>query len=194
MKLFDFFRRNKIERVEKCEIKEEQQPKETPLVQVKIDYQESSTFNEQEYRKAMQLYDEAQRDKVYQKKLNRYFELLTQIQEKYSVINNIGSFSADEGDVLIASCAEAIELEKDIREKREYYEDHIFDMSPPCKTLAMIFEKRGEYQQAATICVYAIENGYPNDGTKGGMRGRLARMMKKGDLPLTDNLKNILNI
>lgn len=201
MGLFDFFRKNKGQAPSKCEIRveQEQQPRETPVERVKINYQEQQpqdniSFNEKEYRKALQLYDEAQKDKAYQKKITQFFELLTQIQEAYSVINNVGSFSDDAGNALIENCVKAMGLEADIREKREYYENHIFDMSTPCKMLAMVYEKRCEYQRAATICVYAIENGYTNDGTKGGMRGRLARMIKKGDLPLTENIKNILNL
>ena len=202
MKLFDFFKKHKKEEIpaeNKPRIDQEQQKQETPTECIKIEYQEQQpqenlSFNEEEYRKALQLYDKAQRDKKYQKDLTHYFKLVTQIQETYSVINNVGSFSNDAGDNLIESCAEAMAIEADIREKRQYYENQVFDMSPVCKTLAMIFEKRCEYQRAATVCVYAIENGYTNDGTKGGMRGRLARMIKKGDLPLTDNLKNILNL
>ena len=174
MSLFDFFKKNKV-----C----------TPLAE-----SETVPFHTQEYIKSLQLYDEAQADTEYQTKLSQFYELLTQIQEAYSVINNVGSFSADEGNALIEKCVQAMGLEADIREKREYYENHVFDMSIPCKMLSMIFEKRCEYQRAATICVYSIENGYPNDGTQGGMRGRLARMIKKGNLPLTDNLKNILNL
>lgn len=178
MKLFDFLFKNKG-----CDIKEEQKQQPQKL-----------SFHEEEYLNALQLYDEAQADAEYQRKLSQLYALLTHIQEAYSVINNVDSFSDTAGDNLIESCAKAMSIEADIRKKREYYENQVFDMSPPCKTLAMIFEKRCEYQRAATICVYAIENGYTNDGTKGGMRGRLARMIKKGDLPLTDNLKNILNL
>lgn len=183
---------HKQETIVKCEPKEAVANIEPPKQQEQP--QENLAFHEQEYRKALRLYDEAQADKAYQKKLTQYFEILTQIKETYSVINNVGSFCDDAGEKLIEKCTLAISIEADIKEKREYYDDHVFDMSPPCKTLAMIFEKRGEYQRAATICVYAIENGYTNDGTAGGMRGRLGRMIKKGNLPLTDNLKNILNI
>lgn len=185
MNLFDFFKKHiKCETLAERNIREkqEQQPQET------------LTFHEQEYRKALQLYDEAHADTEYQNKLTQYYELVTQIKEAYSVINNVGSFSDNAGNSLIERCAEAIKIEAEIKEKREYYENRIFDMSPPCKTLAMVFEKRCEYQRAATICVYAIENGYISDGTAGGMRGRLSRMIKKGNLPLTDNLKNILNL
>jgi hypothetical protein len=170
----------------KQEIKEKEEQEQQP--------QGNTSFSEQEYKKALQLYDKAQADKEYQRQLTQYFNLITRIKETYSTINSVGSFSGEEGNRLIQICAEAISIEADIREKREYYENCTFDMSPICKTLAMIFEKRLEYQRAATICVYAIQNGYTSDGTSGGMRGRLARMIKKGNLPLTDSLKNILDL
>lgn len=183
MGLFDFFFKRK--------------PK-APLVSVEVQTEKQEhdplPFHEEEYRNALRLYDEAHADTEYQEKLTRFFDLISHIRETYSVINSVGSFKDDAGDRLIESCTEAIALEAEIREKREYYEDTVFDMSEPYKTLAMVFEKREEYQRAATICVFAIENGYPNDGTKSGMKGRLARMMKKGELPLTDNIKTILGL
>ena len=181
MGLFDFCK--KLFPFARCEVEEKKEQQ-----------QEKIPFHSQEYLNALQRYDEAQTDTEYQSKLSQLYDLLTHIQEAYSVINNVGSFSDAAGDSLIESCIKAMSIEADIKEKREYYENCVFDMSPPCKTLSMIYEKRGEYQRAATICVYSIENGYTNDGTKGGMRGRLARMIKKGDLPLTDNLKKILNL
>lgn len=159
-----------------------------------VQQQETLAFHEEEYRKALRLYDEAQADKEYQKKLSQYYELITKIKETYSVINNLGSFSDAEGDKLIESCSDALGLEAELKEKMEYYENCVFDMSPVCKTLAMIYEKRGQYQMSASICAYAIENGYVSDGTAGGMRGRLSRMIKKGNLPLTENFKELLNL
>lgn len=189
MGLFDFIFKKKTEK------KQELQPQVTiTFHDEEAQQQEKLAFHEEEYRKALKLYDEAHADKEYQDKLTQYYEFLTQIQETYSVINNIGSFCGEEGEKLIENCALAMGIEENIREKRQYYEDRVLDMSPPCKTLAMVFEKRGDYQTAATICAYAIENGYVSDGTKSGMRGRLARMIKKGNLPLTDNLKELLNL
>lgn len=149
----------------------------------------SKTEQEREYWKR---WAEANADAEYQSDLNTFHALLTHIREMYSVINSVGSFSDEAGDRLIDSCAAAIEIEVEIKEKREYYENTHFEMSEPCKTLAMILEDRKEYHHAAAVCVYAIQNGFPKDGTNGGMRGRLARMIKKGNLPLTDELKELL--
>lgn len=163
-------------------------------IQISIETEKASSFHEEEYREALRRYDEAHSDTEYQEKLTTYFSIIEKIQEMYSVLNNVGSFSSEAGNKLISDCFEAISIENDIREKREYYDNMTFDMSTPCKTLSMIFEKREEYEKAACICVSAIEKGYHADGTKGGMRGRLARIIKKGNLPLSDNMKKILNI
>lgn len=151
----------------------------------------ASTEQEREY---WRLWTEANADGPYQRDLAKFYDYLTHIRERYTVINTLASFSDKAGDELVDSCADAIDLEIRIKEKREYYENRKFDMSEPARTLAMIFEKRGEYENAAAVCVLAIENGFTADGTTGGMRGRLARMIKKGNLPLTDAYKEVLGL
>lgn len=133
-------------------------------------------------------------DKQYQAALSEYFALITEIKETYTVINNVGSFTGEAGDRLIARCVEVINLESSIAEKRAYYDNVKHEFSDPHKVLSMVYEKRGDYQRAATVCVLAIQRGYTKDGTNGGMRGRLARMIKKGDLPISDQMREILNI
>lgn len=150
--------------------------------------------HEIEYRNALRLYDEAHADISYQHDLIRCYDLLTKIREDYSVINSLSSFDSELADRLIDNCATTIIFETKLKDKREYYENRKFDISEGAKILAMVFEKRGEYDNAAAVCVMATENGFPADGTKGGMRGRLARMIKKGNLSITDEMKKILEI
>lgn len=50
---------------------------------------------------------------------------------------------------------------------------------PAFKYLAMLFEKRGEYQEAISTCEKAIAKGYDDDDTKSGMQGRIERLRKK---------------
>lgn len=45
--------------------------------------------------------------------------------------------------------------------------------------LAVIYEKQKRYQEAIRICENAIRLKATNDGTKGGMKGRLERLKKK---------------
>ena len=52
--------------------------------------------------------------------------------------------------------------------------------------LAIVYEKRGQYDFAANVCQKAISYGFTSDRTKGGMYGRLARICKKGKLEITN--------
>lgn len=139
-------------------------------------------------------YFEAQADKQYQEALSEFYTLTTTIKETYSVLTNLASYDGGAAERLIARCATAMELDDSIREKRAYYDNAKYEYCEPYKILAMLYEKRGEYQRAAMVCVLAIEKGYTKDGTSGGMRGRLARMIKKGDLPISEQMKEILSI
>lgn len=49
---------------------------------------------------------------------------------------------------------------------------------PAFRRLAIIYERRGEYQEAIAVCERALDFGL-SDGTKGGFEGRLERIMKK---------------
>lgn len=139
-------------------------------------------------------YYEGRADKQYQAALSEYFKLIEEMREAYTVINTVGSFNEVPGEALIAKCLKAIDIDNSIRERREYYECVKFRYCEPYKTLAMVYEKREEFHLAASVCISSIEKGYTMDNTQGGMRGRLARMIKKGSLPLTEEYKRILNL
>jgi hypothetical protein len=139
-------------------------------------------------------YYEALADKQYQADLAAFYDLIAEIKETYTVINNVSSFSGEAGNKLIERCVEAINLDNSIKPKRDYYDSNKYEYCEPYKILAMVYEKREEYHKAATVCVFSIHQGYTRDGTSGGMRGRLARMIRKGNLPLTDDYKAILNL
>lgn len=166
--------------------------KETKPIQVQVEAVDSRL--DAEYNEALKRYDEALGDPEYQEGLNRYFCLCSKINERYTVINTIGSFSDESTGALISECEEAFDIDVRIKKKREYYERTEFNQAPEMKTLAMVYEKRGEFEKAAMVCVMAINEGFPADGTAGGMRGRLARMIKKGNIELNDKLRKILEI
>ena len=139
-------------------------------------------------------YYEAQADKQYQAALSAFYAISTEIKETYTVINNVSSFVGADGDNLIERCFAAINLDNSIKEKRDYYDSAKYEYCEPYKILAMVHEKRGDYHRAATTCLSALQNGYTRDGTSGGMRGRLARMIKKGNLQITEEMREKLNI
>lgn len=61
------------------------------------------------------------------------------------------------------------------------------------KTYALFLEREGRYVEAATVCVRALDQGFPNDGTQGGMAGRLVRMIKKAGGETTNEIEDALN-
>lgn len=151
-------------------------------------------FNKEEYNLSLKRIEESYKDASYQKSLNKYYKQLEKIKESYSVLNNLGMLAGTKANELISLCIQNIELEAKIRKKREYYERCTFDFSDSYKYLCMIYEKQQQFDLVADVCTSAIRAGYIKDGTKGGMRGRLARAVKRGNLPITDEIVKALNI
>ena len=60
------------------------------------------------------------------------------------------------------------------------------------KIYAMFLEKQGRYLDAARACARALDLGFPNDGTQGGMAGRLVRMVKKAGGETTPEIEDAI--
>lgn len=60
------------------------------------------------------------------------------------------------------------------------------------KYYAMFLEKQCRYLDAARVCARALSLDFPNDGTKGGMAGRLVRMVKKAGGETTNEIEDAL--
>lgn len=87
-------------------------------------------------------------------------------------------------------CKTLIDMIPDVKtQQKEYYEKYKkvrptatefdFVTVEPFKRLAIMYEKEGELQTAMLFCDYALSLGYNEDGTKGGMQGRLDKLRKK---------------
>ena len=68
----------------------------------------------------------------------------------------------------------------------EYYKKkmaHMYTLPryPSFKTLAIIYEREGDYESAINICKDAIAAGFEDDGTKGGMIARLQKLIEKAE-------------
>ena len=50
---------------------------------------------------------------------------------------------------------------------------------PSFKTLAILYEKEGDYKSAIKVCQEAIRAGYPQNGTQGGMEARIKKLHVK---------------
>lgn len=130
-------------------------------------------------------YFEGQRDKKFLATQDRYFALIQEIEADYTVFSNMDSPSDDVYIKIENKCVEAGVLFQFLVPLWEKYDRGVPESTPAFKRLAMIREKRGDYEGAALACVQQLRLGVQGDGTKGGMRGRLARMVKKGKLAET---------
>lgn len=123
--------------------------------------------------------------------MKEYYGMLEKIESKYKELNQNKDFSSRKGTNLITTCNQAIRHFRDLVPRWEFYEEPI-PLCPVYARLAMIYEKRGDYIMAAETCVEAIEAGFDDDGTKGGMKARLRRMIKKGGFNPTSEMENAL--
>lgn len=130
-------------------------------------------------------YYDGMRDKNFISMERQYYALLEEIESNYSVATNTAAPDSDVYDKIEKKCLDTIVLFQMLVPLWDKYERGIPSSCPAYKRLAMIREKRGDYEGAALACVQQLRLGIDGDGTKGGMRGRLARMVKKGSLDIT---------
>ena len=65
-------------------------------------------------------------------------------------------------------------------------------MKPAFKRLSMIYEKQKDFDSAVKVCIDAIKCGATADGSKGGMQGRLARLIKKAGITPTAEIEKLM--
>ncbi len=127
-------------------------------------------------------FDARMRDKDFLKDHDLYLEIYQEIERRYTVIiNTLGGLDSPGCETLLQICDTHIILNKRLREKWDKYG------YPQLKTVAyqrkaMIFEKKKMYYAAACVCVDAIQDNHLDDGTKGGMVGRMTRLIKKSGM------------
>ena len=130
------------------------------------------------------------------KTLTKHFELLEQI-EKEKDPETRKKLCRKDIDLYAACCRDWIREAEDMvkREKEtdkicgkkfpaEHYKEMLIKLSkiphyPSLKTLAILYEKEGNYAEAIKVCKAAIKAGADDDGTKGGMTERLRKLEAK---------------
>ena len=125
-----------------------------------------------------------------------YYNGMEEIESMWSVITNLGIYNTNESDILINKCIKNIEdlttmlkCAKTI-EYDSSYPPHV----PAYVRLAMLYEKREDYKSGIDICVEAIRHGAINDGSKGKMYGRLARLIKKSGIEPTEEMISLISM
>jgi len=124
--------------------------------------------------------------KKYEKVVNMHYKLLEKINMNYTVVMNLGDEFSPQMDQVIEDCKRDIAIAQTFydycKETAEYYNDPIENHLPTYdsfKRLAIIYEKRKEYDKALAVCQTAIDIGFYKDGTAGQIPGRMARLYKK---------------
>lgn len=133
------------------------------------------------------LFFQMQLDDKYQKDLKQYYDFLDKVEQQYSIVFNMGAWNGAGANRLELLCKRNIGMAEGLKERWIKYKQPLPSI-PAYQRLAMLYEKQGKYFDAANICMTAIQDGFPRDSTKGGMRGRLSRMIKRGNLQATPEM------
>lgn len=125
-------------------------------------------------------------DNDYTSASNEYFSGMEKIETNWSVLYNLNCYTGARADKFIADCKKNINDFYSWQKIAKTYDMDSPPSVPAFKRLAMIYEKQGLYENSIAVCREAILACAYNDGTKGGMKGRLARMIKKSGRAPTD--------
>lgn len=121
------------------------------------------------------------RSSPYDKDAEQHFTNVEVIGQMYGVAKNSsggGVYFSKKMEKVIQACLEDIELAPAYR--KWWYRAGVKGSLPDYytfKRLAIIYEKRKEYDKAIDICNKAIAMGFTNDGTEGGMRARKEKLV-----------------
>lgn len=126
-----------------------------------------------------------QLEKQYRTALQTHSKNEENIDQLYSIASGMNNVHSDVMAKVVSMCLEDIKMAPEvIRYQKEWDILYFGELSPSYsystfKRLAIIYEKQKHYQKAIEVCEDAIALGATNDGTEGGMQGRLVRLKKK---------------
>lgn len=108
---------------------------------------------------------------------DEYFFLMNKIEENWGILYNSKDYKSELSEIIKKDCLKSIDLYK-----KMITTDPMFMQSPPQNVpaytrLAMIYEKRKEYDKAIEVCTDALLQGAWGNN----MAKRLERMIKKAD-------------
>ena len=111
-----------------------------------------------------------------------HFKYLDMINDRYRSANQKEDPFSPAMDEVIALCKQDIALADSVYthfiNEGLGTEDRPMVNYSSFQRLAIIYEKRGMYEEAIGVCEQAINKGFPDDGTKGGMAARIDKMNK----------------
>lgn len=129
----------------------------------------------------------------YQKKIkpisDEYYNMLNLIKEKWSVLYNSKNYDGTDSIEFEKLCIETIDLYKKMSSIDKKFGKKSPENVPAFKRLAMLYEKRKDYEKAVSVCVEALENNAWGDG----MALRLEKMVKKANRPVNEYEKALID-
>ena len=105
----------------------------------------------------------------------KYYSQLEKIQNDWSVMYNLKDFSGVRAKRYEMLCRENIVMYKQMVSIDQRYGGTSPPNAPGFKRLAMLYEKQSKFEDAASVCMDALEYGAWGDN----MQSRLVRMIKK---------------
>ena len=108
--------------------------------------------------------------------INEHFKNLEDIENKYKVLYNLKDFFSPRMDNLIDHCNRDISIAEEYIAIHHRFGQEIPPSYGSFKRLAIIYEKRQEYDAGIDVCLKAINLGFIDNGE---MYGRIARLLRK---------------
>ncbi len=118
--------------------------------------------------------------------LECYYDLLEEIEKRWSTIYNLGDYNGPLAKSLERLCFKDIEYYKKMRDIQKKYKQVTPSTVPAYKRLAMLYERQKDYEKSIEICKEACLIGVNE-------YSRLARMIKKSGRTPTKEEMNLLN-
>lgn len=103
---------------------------------------------------------------------DKYYNLLEKIQKDWSILYNSGDYTGKFATQLEKNCINNIIYYERMREIDGKYGETTPTNIPALKRLAMLYERRGDYEKSIEICKKACSLGMDE-------RNRMTRMIKK---------------
>lgn len=103
---------------------------------------------------------------------DRYYAQMQEIQQDWSVMYNLKTYTGPLADKFEKKCLANIEDYKEMRKIDRKYGEKTATNIPAFKRLAMLYEKQGRFEESIKVCMNAYSFGMDE-------RGRMANMIKK---------------
>lgn len=144
-----------------------------PVVKVKLTEKQEETEYERQHermRTAERLYGAASR---------KHIENTEKINTMYSVARDLQGFDGEMMEQCIALCWEDIDIAEDVKKYYGMMYGGECGYYGTFTRLAIIYEKRGEFDKAIEVCQQAIACGMDKDSNNTTIHARMARLIKK---------------